>query len=254
MKKRALIWTMMISLFFLLPGAGMAEKKPHTVKVGKGGTFVSYVEGAARTLSKGQREWRALKLNDVLHDGDEVNIGIKARLELALPDQSRLRFAEKSRFRIVQAPETGSGNVRVHLTMGRTWANVSKTLGIKRKFEISCDNAVAGVRGTVYRMNVHEDKSALVRVYDGEVAVSGASQPMDRGEQVFGKTPTRVAGPKPVPGPHKISMEEWTVLLRSMQQISIRSDGTADKPREFTVQEDRDDWVDWNKERDGEGR
>jgi hypothetical protein len=125
-------------------------------------------------------------------------------------------------------------------------------LGIKRKFEVSSDNAVAGVRGTVYRMNVQEDKSALVRVYDGEVAVSGGSKPPDAGEQTLGKKPTRIAGPKPIAGPQKITMEEWTVLLRSMQQISIRSDGVADKPREFTEQEDRDEWVDWNKQRDNE--
>lgn len=228
----------------------MAQKKPMAVKVGKGDARVSYVEGAVQVLPKGDKLWRALKLNDGLRGGDEVTVGKKSRLELIMPDRSNLRFSEETRFKIIQVSEVEASDVKVHMTVGRTWANVSKAIGIKRKFEVSCDNAVAGVRGTVYRMNVNQDKSALVRVYDGEVAVSGATTPMDKGEQTFGQKPTKVAGPKPVAGPHKITMEEWTVLLRSMQQISIRSDGTADKPREFTEQEDRDDWVDWNKGRD----
>ena len=77
---------------------------------------------------------------------------------------------------------------------------------------------------------------------------------MDMGEQVFGKKPTKIPGPEPVAGPHKISTEEWTVLVRSMQLISIQSDGTAGKPKEFTEQEDRDEWVDWNKQRDEESK
>lgn len=252
MRRTALIGMLMVTLCLMLPSAALAQKKPITVKVGKGEVRVLYTEGTVQVLLKGDRGLRALKVNDALRGGDEVNLGKKSRLELVMTDQSILRFADETRFKIMQAPDAEVNDVKIHMAVGRTWANVSKAMGVKRKFEISCDNAVAGVRGTVYRMNVNEDKSALVRVYDGEVAVSGVSKSMDMGEQVFGKKPTKIAGPKPVAGPHKITMEEWTVLLRSMQQISIRSDGTSDKPREFTEQEDRDDWVDWNKQRDEE--
>lgn len=242
----------MMVLCLVLPGAVLAQKRPIAVKAGKGEIVAAHIEGAAQVRPQGAKSWLPLELNKALHNGDEVTVGKASRLELLMPDKSRLRFAAETRFKIMQTPEAAKEDVKVHVAVGRTWANVSKSIGIKRKFELSCDNAVAGVRGTVYRMNVSDDQSALVRVYDGEVAVSGATKPMDRGEQIFGKKPTKVAGPKPVAGPHKITMEEWVVLLRSMQQVSIRADGTADKPREFTEQEDRDEWVDWNKERDRE--
>lgn len=254
MRRTAFIWIGMLGLCFLLPAALSAQGRPMAVKIGTGNAVVSLLEGSAQVLAKGSRESRPLRMKDALRGGDEVSIAKKSRLEIALPDRSTLRFADGTRFKIIQAFEGDTKDVKVHVTVGRAWANVSKTVGIKRKFEVSCDNAVAGVRGTVYRMNVNEDRSALIRVYDGEVAVSGATKPMDKGEQVFGKQPTKIAGPTPVAGPHKISMEEWTVLLKSMMQVRIGFDGKADKPREFTQKEDQDEWVDWNRRRDEQNR
>jgi len=232
----------------LWSGDAMA-KRTMAVQVDKGEAVVSHLDGTAQVLAKGEPTWRKLKVNSKVKGGDEVAVGAKSRLEISLPDASRVRFAEDARFKIVQSGVSAAPDVKVHLTIGRTWANVSKAAGIKRKFEISCDNAVTGVRGTIYRMNVNADASALVRVYEGEIAVTGATKAMEAPKSVG--PPTKIAGPKKIPGPRKVSMEEWTVIIRSMQQINIRPDGSADQPREFTEQEDRDAWVDWNKSRDG---
>lgn len=242
-------------LFFLVLGlnAAYAERRAAVVKVGKNGAGVSRLEGSAEVLPDGQKKWRALRIQEMLRAGDDVRTGSQSRIELTLPDGSQVRFADNTRFKITSlaaGDASDDRNVKVHLALGRSWANLSKATGTQKGgFEISSQNAVAGVRGTVYRMNVNEDKSALVRVYDGEVFVKGGGEAVTEAPKPMGAL-KKVAGPKKVEGPRKVSMAEWTVIIRSMQQIVVKSDGVAEAPREFTEEEDKDTWVDWNKEND----
>ena len=158
-----------------------------------------------------------------------------AQMELVLADNSRLRFAGNSEFMVVRMEAGRSLNptgcerpCHPREGMGQCHEN---PWGSKGNFALSCDQAVAGVRGTVYRMNVDQDRSALVRVYDGTVQVTGGERP---GSAEPIGPPTRIAGPKPIPGPHKVTMEEWTVIIKAMQQVKVGADGVPEKPRDFT--------------------
>lgn len=249
----AFIFASLLCLMLTGVEPAYAARKVSTLKIAKGGATVSVLEGSAEVLSGGATKWRSLKTRDMLQGGDEVLTGSQSRVELSLPDNSHVRFADNTRFKILElnaGDDSKQKSVRMQVALGRSWANLSKVAGgQKRGFELTCENAVAGVRGTVYRMNVNADKSALVRVYEGEVFVKGGGERIMEPPKPIG-APRKVAGPKKIEGPRKVSMEEWTFIIKSMQQIVIRGDGTAETPKDFTEAEDKDPWVNWNRERD----
>lgn len=226
-------------------------KEPIAVKTDREGAKVTKLEGTTMALCPGQKTKRCLKVSDLLQEGCEVFTGDSSRLEIVFADKTVVRFAEKTNFKLIKA-ETASSDkrdVKISMGLGKIWSNVRKSLGVKNGFEISSENAVAGVRGTIYRINVEEDKSTLVKVYDGEVSVS-APVPKKEQKPLVIEAPKSISGPTVIAGPKPVSMQEWIYVLKAMQQIYIKSDGMAEEPKEFTEEEDSDEWVDWNKECD----
>jgi len=214
---------------------------------------VTALDGKASVFNKGERTGKPLKKRDKIRKGQEVKVGEKSRIEIKYPDGTVMRFAERSTIKIddiAYDSKTQSKKVKVDLGGGKLWANVKKLFTSDSKVEVKTVNAVAGVRGTVYRVNVDEDNSAMVKVYDGSVAVAGVQKEAAKTSGQF-SAPVPVAGPTPVPPPyHEVSMEEWTVIVKSMQQITISPQGVASKPQDFTPQQDMDEWVKWNQDRD----
>ena len=73
----------------------------------------------------------------------------------------------------------------------------------------------------------------MVKVYDGSVYVANppvdASKPRTRSPRRFPlPVPTRYAPPV-----HEVSMEEWHVIVKSFQQVSISPQGIASQPQDF---------------------
>lgn len=216
---------------------------------------VTVIQGTARVYAKNSIKGRVLKKGDLISKDQEVRVAEKSRIEMRFSDGTVMRLSEKSRLTMSELAfnrQTDSKKVKVDLSLGKLWAKVKKLTTPDSSVEVRTSNAVAGVRGTVYRVNVEEDRSALVKVYDGTVYVANpprdASKPDDRVT-----APHPVAGPHEVPPPvHEVSMEEWTVIVKSMQQISISPQGVASKPQDIDPKKDTDEWVKWNQERDKE--
>lgn len=239
--------------FMMLAGAATASGADMT----PGKAVVSFVDGAAAVFSKERAPGQPLKKGDRLGKDDEVRVGAGSRVEIRFPDGTVMRLSEKSRLVMNDVRydrKSENKNLKVNLGVGSLWANVKRLLTPDSQVEVKTGNAVAGVRGTIYRVNVSGDQSALVRVYDGSVSVAG----LPRGET--GDPPSRISAPSPAPGPHEVAppmhevtMEEWHVIVKAMQEVSISSAGAASQPRDFDPKTDADDWVRWNRERDRQG-
>lgn len=240
----------------LVAGGIHASGTVVSAKAESASAVVSYLDGTANAFSKGSKEGVPLRKNDRVAKDQEVRVGERSRIELRFPDGTVMRFAERSVVKMEDLSfdtKAGRKNVRVNMGVGKLWASVKKLFSPDSKVEVKTVNAVAGVRGTVYRVNVNEDNSALVKVYDGSVYVDGVQRTSPTTAPPAGgfTAPVPVSGPHAVPPPyHEVTMEEWHVIVKSFQQITISPQGTASQPQDFNQQQDMDEWVRWNQERD----
>jgi hypothetical protein len=122
---------------------------------------VSVTRAAART---------AVKPGDALAPGDEIATGSDARLEIAFASGTILRVGENSKLTLGES--VPQQKVSARLALGNVWARVHKLLS-GETFHLETDNAVAGVRGTEFRIEVEQGKEDLLRVYEGAVQVDG---------------------------------------------------------------------------------
>ncbi|OQX62668.1 MAG: hypothetical protein B5M56_05700 [Desulfococcus sp. 4484_241] len=241
-----------------LAGTGAWAADPAQVAIGKGMAVVTALDGEASLVGRNMHTVRKLAVGQSLSAGAMIKVGDRSRLEIKLPDGSFLRFDAASVFELKELSvdsKNRTRNISVDMVMGKIWATVSRLFSGKSRFDVSIKTTTAGVRGTVFRVNVNSDESALIKVYDGAVEVKGhavATSHDRNGPLVPGRVsqPHPVAGPTPVQGPHPVSMEEWVYTLKAMQQIMIRPDGTATKPFSFSFLEDLNNWVEWNRARD----
>jgi ferric-dicitrate binding protein FerR (iron transport regulator) len=236
-------------LIFLVPYVAGAENVVSTVEVKNGQAEVTFLEGRATLIKKGV----SLAQGDLLSPGDRVKTDRDSRIEVKLPEGSFIRFGEQTTFELISVSfdqEKTFRDIKVKMVLGKIWAKVSKLFGGWGRFEVSTKTAVSGVRGTVYRVNVEPDDSVMVKVYWGEIVVNSLNRTDITSQSEKVTKPSKVLGPHPVPGPHPVTMEEWTYILKALQQINIRPDGTATKPFRFSIKDDLNDWVRWNQERD----
>jgi len=158
---------LMVIWLLLKPCLSQAQSKAVTIETTGGNTVVTMLEGHAFLIKEDLTRIRSLALGDDLKKNDRVQTGRKSRIELKLPDESYIRLDEMTIFVLKLAAFDQAQKQRdidVTMILGKIWAKVAKFLNRKDRFAVSAYTAVAGVRGTTYRMNVNPDKSVMVKV------------------------------------------------------------------------------------------
>ncbi len=210
---------------------------------------VSALEGSA-TRARGSAQPAALKVGAGLSQGDVIQTGDDSRMEIRFSDASVLRMGSKAKLQLTEA-HFGGGAAKRRMTaklfFGNLWAKVTSVIQGEQKFQVETENAVAGVRGTTFRVDANTDKSVLVRVYAGTVAVAK-------------NVPIYATGKKDearheVAGPDEVSREQWEKIVGRQMQIVIAADGTPGDPEQFSPDVEKDDaWAKWNQQRDAAAR
>lgn len=223
---------------------------------------ITYLKGTVEAFSGGA--WAKLKKGDSVFGGQMVRTQKKSRVEIVLVDKSIIRLGSNSKVQLKEALfSKDATKFSAKMFRGKAYAMASKLVGGDSKFEVTTSNAVAGVRGTTFRIDAKRDKSTVVRVYTGAVAVSNApiySKP-GKLKKTEGKFQMPKKGVKPggpgrveVAGPQEVTKKEWEEFVaKAMQEVRVAANGELSEPVAFDAEADAaDEWVAWNKSRDKE--
>ncbi|MBL8949619.1 MAG: FecR domain-containing protein [Myxococcaceae bacterium] len=156
----------------------------------------------------------------------------KGVLKFELNDGSVIAINEGSELKVAKAEFEGNerkgDGFLGFLKSGSLWTNVKKAVG-GAPFQVETERAVAGVRGTIFRIDASElvkgAKVSIVHVHDGIVRVNPSAELKKQMKKGVKKaTPGER---KQVAGPTEISADEWEkrfVDLQANQQVIVGAD------------------------------
>lgn len=174
-----------------------------------------------------------------------ITTGSNEKVELIINRESVIRLKENTCMTVEKFRDKGDEEkTRLECGSGTIWTKVKKFKDKICRFELSLPTAIAGVHGTVYQVSVNPDDDSEVKVYSGEVAVSGKNEEHSQPDGL-----REVSGPSEVAGPTEVSMESWVHIIRSMSKISISKDGEAGETVSFS-KDPENKWEKWNEQRD----
>lgn len=224
--------------------------KPDDQKKG----LVTYADGRVKKRAGKSADWINAEINSAVNSGDRLRTYQRSRAELELIDLDVIRMAPETTIDIVKLYEETKGKLKetkIDIQEGDIWANLEKK-DSSVKFDITTPVAGAAITGTVFRMNVKQDSTTELKVYNGEVKVTNAPEKLQPDSQKTFQKPHEVPGPQEVPGPKEVSLDEWVYIVKNMQKIVIDNSGNVQSYGDFNAADpdEQTEWVQWNLQRD----
>lgn len=166
---------------------------------------VTHITGNVR-VKPADGAFRPLALGEHITGGETVLTGPRSFASFKLADGSVLNQQPSTRLvfgRLAAYGDTGMVATELDLQDGRLEANATRQVGPAGGMQVKTPIAVAGLRGTAFRLNVDaEGKTLRGEVLAGAVGVKGAAQ---RGGGAGGSGHPRPGRPPPCPGPSAVA-------------------------------------------------
>lgn len=173
------------------------------LKVTPAPVAVTAVTGNVR-VKPGDGPFRPLAVGDQLSGGESVLTGPRSSVAYRFADGTVLTQQDSSKLafgRLKAYGKTGMVSTEISLDSGRLEASASKQLAPLGGFKVSTPVAVAGLRGTGFRLNVAEDgKSLRNEVLEGAVAVAaqGKEVRVEAGQGTYAELGKPPSPPRPL--------------------------------------------------------
>jgi len=244
--KRAVVWSS-AAVFVLAVGAVLFARIGEDKK-----GMVTFADGQVKRQAMQKEDWVNAPINTEVISGDKVRTYQQSRAEVDLAKLDVIRLAPKTIVfldKLYEETKDKKMQTSVKLEEGELWAAVHQ-IEPTTQFDLSAPIAAAAITGTVLRMNVGDDSTTQLKVYEGEVKLK--PQRVAPPTAVQSLKPQQIPGPGQVPGPREVSVEEWIQIVKAMQQVTVNSKGQIVSSGSFSNKDadENTSWVEWNKRRD----
>ena len=139
---------------------------------------VSAVQGQVSLKLHSATEFVPLGTRQRVGSGDTLQTGADSTVDLNWVDGTRIRLAPNTTMTVRSCQinqSSGAETSLFDLGIGKVWVRVLKLLSQKSKFEVHTPTATAGVRGTIFSVQVDASGKTSVSVDEGAVVVNPAS-------------------------------------------------------------------------------
>lgn len=137
------------------------------------GGVVAFTRGDVRYYRTDGDDGQQLRVGDSLEEGGRIETGENGAVEVRFADGSSFSLRPDSVLSLVRSREKGDGLVlrELFLRAGRVVSRIRKATGREQRHNIRTPSAVAGARGTEYRVSVDAEETTRSEVLAGAVAV-----------------------------------------------------------------------------------
>jgi hypothetical protein len=140
---------------------------------------LSYLQGGVFVRKQGITRYAPAELDQVLTILDEIVTDSTSRAEVTFDNGSRIKINPRSDLVLDElswAAGDKQSKISLKINAGKIYAKINQLSGQKDIFSVATPTAVAGIRGTDFVLESQPDLTALLSVWDGNIAWRGSAQ------------------------------------------------------------------------------
>ncbi len=162
-------------------------------------------------------------VGDPIHIKDEIKTSI-GKVIIDLKGRGEVRLPANSHIQVVYADSTNS-KVKIKLFGGKIWTKIEKTAAQNIDFQVQTPGVVAGVRGTIFKIEMLSGNQERIAVLEGLVSVlvekTGEQFDVKANQACSINLDTYLAALTPTTEEDWREWEEWDKWVEEMQGVAV---------------------------------
>lgn len=179
---------------------------------------VTFLMGDVRWQESSQKKWVTLALNQKVKPGSVIKTGKESAVEITFEDDSSFFLRDNTTLGISYTLRNDPIYIirQLFLNIGQTISKVKSMTGQENRFEIQTPSAVAGVRGTNFRVSVDKDETTRSESLEGSIIVEAMDKEvrLGKGEGTLVRKGSQPLKPRKLLPPP--ALVQWEPLYRSL--------------------------------------